>query len=113
MRPIPDKLRKKLSNMPHMEKCAWCVAKSNLEWHHAILYSGRQLNEWYAIIALCRQCHRGEFGTLRAEIKDFCEMLAITRGLEDLTKKYPKRNWVWEKQWFEQKIKRYMNDKKI
>ena len=75
MRPIPDKLRKKLSNMPHMAQCAWCTAKSNLEWHHAIQYSGKQMNEWYAIIALCRQCHRGEFGTLRAEIKDFCELL--------------------------------------
>jgi hypothetical protein len=56
-------------------------------WHH--LVDEAQLNEWYAIISLCRQCHRGEFGTLRAEIKDFCEMLAITRGLEDLTKKIP------------------------
>ncbi len=113
MRPIPDKLSKKLANLPHMAQCAWCARGNNLEWHHALQYSGKQINEWYAIIALCRDCHRGEFGTLRVEIKDFCEMLAITRGLEDLIKKYPKREWLWEKKWREQKVKKYVLDKKI
>lgn len=40
-------------------------------------------------------------------------MLAITRGLEDLVKKYPKREWLWEKKWREQKVKKYVIDKKI
>ena len=62
---------KKLSNMPHMAQCAWCTVKSNLEWHHAIQYSGKQINEWYAIIALCRQCHRVNLARYGLKLKTF------------------------------------------
>lgn len=113
MRPIPDKLRRRLNNEPRMRSCAYCGNKNNLEWHHALEYSGRQINEWYGIIALCTTCHRGDFGTIRSEIKNFCTLMAITRGLKDLVKKYDRRDWAWEKHWLEGQLKKYMFDKKI
>jgi len=99
--------------MEHMRSCAWCGRQNRLEWNHALMYSNRQINEWYSIIALCNDCHRGDFGTIKKEIRDYCTLLAITRGLQDLVKKYPRRDWVWEKNWLEQKVKRYMFDKQI
>lgn len=113
MGPIPEKLRRRLSNEPHMRSCTLCGSKNELEWHHALNYARRQINEWYAILALCRNCHRGDFGTIKPEAKIWCELWAINRGLADLVKKYPRRNWAWEKNWLEQKVKRYMFDKQI
>jgi len=99
--------------MEHMKRCAWCNQPSGLEWHHALQYSNKQVDEWYAIIALCTKCHRGEFGTLRREIKEYCELLAITRGVKELPVKYAKRDWLWEKHWLENRIKNYVNERKI
>lgn len=113
MRPIPQKIRKRLANDSKMTMCTLCGSKNNLEWHHALTYNGTQLNEWFAILALCRECHRGDFGTIKLEARILCELLAMTRGLSELQKKYPKRNWTQEKQWREQQIKKFMLDKKI
>lgn len=104
MQPIPMKLRRKLSDNPFMRKCCWCGVESGIEWNHALIYSGRQISEEYAIIPLCRKCHRGYSGTIKAEIKEYCEMLAIVRGLQDLIIKYPKFNWLQRKDYLTKKF---------
>lgn len=63
MRPIPPKLREHLSELPRMKECArrheqGC--RGRIEWHHAIKYQGRQLNEAWAIIGLCHRHHEGD-----------------------------------------------------
>lgn len=83
-----------------MQKCCYCGSTVNIEWNHALIYSGKQIDEWYAIVPLCASCHRGEFGTIRKEIKDYCSWLAITRGLPDLIKDYPRRDWLFEKNFY-------------
>lgn len=104
MQPIPMKLRRKLSDNPFMRKCCWCGVQSGIEWNHAIIYSGRQISEEYAITPLCRKCHRGYSGTIKKDIKDYCEFMAITKGLADLIVKYPKFDWLTRKKYLESKF---------
>lgn len=77
-----------------MEKCEHCGSKKGIEWHHALIYAGRKLQEKYAIRALCVDCYRGENGTINAIAKQFCMLLAITEGLMNgIEAKYPKCDW--------------------
>lgn len=88
MRPIPNKIRKQFKQ----EKCLVCDSIGN-EKHHALIYSGRQINETFAIISLCTRCHRGDNGTIFKRAKDLSEMKAIEKGLNELIIKYPKFDW--------------------
>ena len=101
---IPKKIRDQLSESEYMKKCCRCGSQSNIEWEHSLTYSGRQINEVYSINPLCRTCHRGYSGTIKREIKDYSEFIAIVRGLKDLVKKYPKFDWVRRKQELEYKL---------
>jgi len=95
---IPKKLRTLLEKSLFMEKCKYFTLKEGLcnctevEWHHALQYRG-QIQKWYAIIPLCLKHHRGEFGTISQEVKEYCEYLAIKRGLEDLKMSCPRYDW--------------------
>ena len=82
MRQIPPKLRAEIAKDPFMKKCVWCQTEKSIEWNHAIIYSGRQLNTWYAIVPLCSEHHRGNTGTIFADVKEYCELVAIKRGIE-------------------------------
>ncbi|MFH2013543.1 MAG: hypothetical protein ABIJ17_01065 [Patescibacteria group bacterium] len=88
---IPQKIRKTFK----VEKCFTCPSLVQ-ERHHSLLYSGRQINELYTIIGLCKNCHRGNNGTTFPEVKKKCAIKAIKDGLEHLKINYPKRNWEQE-----------------
>lgn len=102
-RPIPPKLRAHLATLPRMKRCEWCGSQNNLEWEHALKLK-TQLNEVYAIRALCRNCHRGNSGTTYRTIKDFVKLQAMVEGLEDLKIKYPKHNWTQELNYLANKL---------
>lgn len=104
MRKIPQKIRKQLSESSFMKKCINCGSQNNIEFEHSLIYAGKQINEVYAIQPLCRTCHRGYSGTIKREIKDYSEFIAIVRGLKDLVKKYPKFDWQRRKQELEYKL---------
>lgn len=104
MRKIPKKIREQLSDMPYMKKCIYCGSQSNIEWEHSLKYKNSQIQEVYAINPLCREHHRGYSGTIKREIKDYSEFIAIVRGLKDLVKKYPKFDWKRRKQELEYKL---------
>jgi len=99
MRAIPLKLREALAKSPRMQKCLVC-GLAGPEWNHALQYSGRQINEWYAIQPLCTRCHRGNNGTINRKADLLCKIQAIESGIVDLMVKYPKNNW-------EQDLKNY------
>lgn len=104
MRPIPLRIHKQLDEMEFMKKCIWCGTQQNIEREHSLIYAGKQINEVYSIQPLCRDCHRGYSGTIKREIKDYSEFIAIVRGLKDLVKKYPKFDWQRRKQELEYKL---------
>ncbi len=93
MRPIPIALRAELEPLPRMKICHLCGSRTEIEWNHALIYSGRQVNELYAIVALCKHHHRGNNGTIFPDAKHVCEIFAIENGLEHLKLNYPRFPW--------------------
>lgn len=94
---IPPVIRENLSNNKYMQTCKYCdlkgIKETKVEWHHALKYAGRSMQEEYSIIPLCSEHHRGALGTIHSDVKTYSEYLAISRGINELTKKYPKVNW--------------------
>lgn len=57
MRPIPKKLREELSNDPYYKKC--CITGlGDVEWHHNLIFAGRQVNQKFCILPLNKEVHR-------------------------------------------------------
>ena len=63
-----------------------CQGRSTME--HAWIYSGKQINEKWAIIRLCEWAHLGP--GLNKEINHYISLLHATP--EDL-KRFPRRDW--------------------
>lgn len=101
---IPPTIRRQLANSDYMKKCIRCGTQQNIEWEHSLKYRGQKIQEDYAIQPLCRDCHRGYSGTIKREIKDYSEFIAIVRGLKDLVKKYPRFDWKRRKEELEYKL---------
>ena len=58
MRPIPEKVKEQLSNDTFMKKCCFCgTARLRIEWHHNLIYQGRQSDIPESILPLCSFCH--------------------------------------------------------
>lgn len=67
MRPIPKKLLHEMLNDTWYEHYCLCgVWGVNL--HHHIIYQGRQLNEKWAIVPVCREHHVGKTGVHNCRI---------------------------------------------
>jgi len=61
MQPIPKKLREEIAQDPTYKRCAlsgYSGCSGRIEWHHHIIFAGKQLNEKWAIIGLCKGHHR-------------------------------------------------------
>lgn len=60
MNKIPPKLREAMAEDPFYEKC--CLqghaCSGRIEWHHSLIYGGKQLQEKFAIVPLCKFHHR-------------------------------------------------------
>lgn len=101
-------MRARLEKEPRMGKCCACGATKDIEWHHPLKYRGSQINEDYAIQALCKPCHRGNNGTIDRYASVMSELVAITLGLKHLQEKYPKASppWLQRKSYLEKAITR-------
>ncbi len=60
-----------------------------LEWEHAFIHGGKQINEPWAIISICWNVHRGT--ELNKEKNQFIALMRAT--VEDL-EKYQRTDWV-------------------
>lgn len=84
MRAISTTQREKMGN-----KCLHC-GKIGVEAHHPLIYK-KQINE--ITVPLCSECHRGNNGTIRQDIRLQAEYEAINNNLDYLKINYPKNNW--------------------
>lgn len=60
MTPIPPKLRKLLAADPEYYRCCllgYSECGGRINWHHAITFKGRQLQERWAILPTCERHH--------------------------------------------------------
>lgn len=92
MRPIPQKLRKQISEDPFYKKC--CITGSlNVSLEHCWVYSGKQINELWAIVPLDRKLNTSHPSK---EIKEKCRLISLKRATKKDLAKYPKKNWQQE-----------------
>lgn len=105
MRAIPEKMKKDMLADPAYHSCMRNdyfldhICQGRLTLEHAFIYAGKQINEKWAIIAICAWSHDVDTyqgaGNLDKEKNQYIGLMRATS--EDLAN-YPKENW-------EQKIK--------
>ncbi len=85
--PIPKKIRDELSEDPFMKKC--CIADSycegKIEWHHALTFAGKRVNEPWCILPVCKKHHK-----LEAQNRVELIKVMVRRASEDDLKPYCK-----------------------
>ncbi len=59
MRKIPATLREEMANDLYYHKCAKSSGECHgkIEWHHHLIFGGKQVNEKFCIIPLCKFHH--------------------------------------------------------
>ena len=105
MRPIPPKMKEEMAADPFYKKCARikdgeCRGRVTIE--HAIIFSGRQLNELWALLPLCSYHHsvdQYQDGPGLDKRKNW--WIALNRATDEQLKEYSraedliqKRDWL-------------------
>lgn len=100
MRPIPPKMKKDMLEDPEYHACmrnAYFldhICQGRLTLEHAFIYAGKQINEKWAIIAICAWSHDVDLyqggGNLDKKKNQYVALMRATN--EDL-EKYPKEDW--------------------
>lgn len=90
MRPIPKKLRHEMSSDPYYERC--CLryespCKGYTEWHHHLLYEGRQVNEKFCILPLCQKHHQ-QVTDGHQKLTKVCDAIMKERATQEEINKY-------------------------
>lgn len=63
-----------------------------VEWDHVWIYAGRQINEKWAIVGVCKKHHAAKEGNLL--LKDSIARASLRLATEEDLAKYPRKNWV-------------------
>ena len=100
MVPIPKKLREEISKDPFMTVCIYQSqgapnhnCKGRITWEHAYIYAGRKINAKWALVPCCENHNSGP-----AMDKDYNRYRAIIRAdIDELSEKYPNKDWRQEK----------------
>lgn len=97
MNKIPTKLRAEMASDSYYERCArqdalndhQCEADERtgqmIEWEHALIFAGKQIQEKWAIIPSCWWAHRGP-----GMVKEINEWIALNRATDEELLKYSK-----------------------
>jgi hypothetical protein len=94
MRKIPESLKTELLADEFMQKCCLAytgICQGRIEWHHNLIYGGRQQNVSFAILPLCHGHH------LKADlkvIKPILDKIMTLRATPEELALYPKRKWL-------------------
>lgn len=86
MRPIPEKLRREMENDPFYKKC--CITGSSsekIDWHHNLIYGGRQVNEKWCILPLAKSVHDNI-----VKYKEICDWIMFNRATDEELERYSK-----------------------
>jgi hypothetical protein len=82
VRKIPDALREQMAVDPFMRRCAITGTTSEkIDWHHNLIFAGRQVNERWAIIPLATSVH--DRVPRDKELKDRCDHIMLNRATDE------------------------------
>ena len=85
MRRIPDKLKENLSKDPYYNKCCITGSVKDIEWHHNLIFAGKQVNEKFCILPLNREIHKNI-----VRYKEVCNWIMWNRATKEQIKMYSK-----------------------
>lgn len=97
MRPISEKVKKELEGDPRMKLCVVRhstlleACEGRVEWDHIWIYAGKQIDEPWAIVGVCKKHHREKDGN--PYIKRLVESASLRLATEEDLAKYPRKNW--------------------
>jgi len=84
MNNIPLKLKKELSADLFYQRC--CITgQTNIKWHHAFTFAGRQVQEKWCILPIAKEIHDNI-----EQYKEKCDWLILNRADDETLKKYSK-----------------------
>jgi hypothetical protein len=88
MRPIPIKQREKMSKNPYYKKCCLCgETQGKIDYHHNVIFGGRQANDEECILPLCLICHDG---ARNSKVKEKLDLIMYRRMSDATFMKYDK-----------------------
>lgn len=81
MTKIPPALREEMSNDPFYKKC--CLSyhgncNGRIEWHHSLIYGGKQVQAKFAILPVCHYHH-----DRMSKYNENCVHIALQRATDD------------------------------
>jgi len=97
MRPIPQKIKKQISEDDYYLRC--CITGSLIvSIEHCWLYSNRQINDLWALVPLRRDLNTSH---PPKDIKQRCQLESLLRAKklgvwDEIKKRYPRRDWDQE-----------------
>jgi hypothetical protein len=101
MNNMPIKLRKELSENPEYKKCTLkkyiphtCSGK--IDWHHNARHAGKNIQEPFAIISICKSIHDLVY---KKDFRNRLDWIMINRMTDEDFKKYHKPDWGHKKRW--------------
>ena len=87
---IPIKLREELADDPFYKKCCLTGRTSEkIEFHHNLIFAGRQVQEKFAILPICKSIHQYHNG-LTSEVKEKLNWIMLNRATDKELEKYSK-----------------------
>ena len=95
MNKIPNKLRDEMAEDPLYQRC--CVTgftkrDTKIEWHHNLIFAGRQVQEKFAILPLAKHVHD------QIELyRDQCDLIMLVRATPEELARYSKAVDLTEK----------------
>ena len=91
---MPIKLRNDLSAKKFYQRCCVCGV-IGVQWHHNLIYAGRQENEEFCILPLCPVCHEK---ARNKEFKEKLDWIMWNRATDYQINYYSKaNNYVYER----------------
>jgi len=99
MRPIPLNHRQIIGSDPYFQRSCLSGLKgrfiNKIVIHHSFIYAGKQINELWAYMPLLNSEHEEVHRNLA--LRNRVKFLSLQRAdMEEVKKKYPKRNWRQE-----------------
>jgi len=88
MNNIPPKLKKEMAEDPYYRKCAISgrlATNTKVEWHHNLIYAGKQVQEKWCIIPLAKEIHANII-----QYKEKVDWIMLNRATDDDLRRYSK-----------------------
>lgn len=92
MRRIPPKVRKQIDEDPYFRSCClkfehfgYCEGRTEI--HHNLIYQGRQSDELWTMLPLCKKHHDME---KRSDVKEFLNKIMVRNGTPEEIKRVSK-----------------------